>query len=54
MRIKSTSFKDDGPAKKAYESPRLVVYGDIREITKSVGMTSATGDGATHGNTKTA
>jgi len=27
---------------------------DIREITKSVGMTSATGDGATHGNTKTA
>lgn len=38
--------------RKAYESPRLETYGDIREITKSVGMTGMN-DGATHGNTKT-
>jgi hypothetical protein len=38
--------------KKAYESPELTVYGDVREITKSaVGMTGD--DGATSGNSKT-
>ena len=42
----------DATARKAYESPRLDVYGDIREITKSVGM-SGMADGATHGGTKT-
>ena len=26
------------PPKKPYESPRLDVYGDIREIARSVGM----------------
>ena len=38
--------------KKPYEPPRLVVYGDIREIAKSVGKTGQS-DGATHVNTKT-
>jgi hypothetical protein len=38
--------------KKPYEPPRLVVYGDIREIAKSVGMTGMA-DGAAHGNNKT-
>ena len=38
--------------KKPYEPPRLVVYGDIRDIAKSVGKIGMSA-GATHGNTKT-
>jgi hypothetical protein len=38
--------------KKPYQRPRLDVYGDIREIAKSVGMSGAP-DGAAHGQTKT-
>jgi len=51
MAAKST---DSGGAtvKKAYESPRLDVYGDIRDISKSTGVAGHL-DGAGHGNTKT-
>ena len=49
MTIKPTKEQAD---KKSYERPRLVVYGDIREITKSIGMTGAA-DGAAHGSNKT-
>lgn len=38
--------------KKPYETPRLVVYGDIRDIAKSVGKNGML-DGAAHGNNKT-
>lgn len=38
--------------RKAYESPELIVYGDVREITKS--STGNSGDdGSTKGNSKT-
>jgi hypothetical protein len=40
------------PKKKAYESPRLEVYGDIREIARSVG-TKGKADGAARRLTKT-
>ena len=40
------------PPKKPYESPRLDVYGDIREIAKSVGMMGKM-DGGAHQMTKT-
>ena len=53
MTSKSTNLNGVGPAKKPYERPRLEVYGDIREVTDSVGMRSDSGDGAAHGNTKT-
>ena len=39
------SSSTDRPAKKPYETPKLFVYGDIREITKNVGNMGAT-DGA--------
>lgn len=42
----------DASDKKPYERPRLDVYGDIREIAKSIGM-SGMADGAVHGSTKT-
>ena len=38
MTSKSADSNEVVPPKKAYESPRLDVYGDIREIAKSVGM----------------
>ena len=31
--------------KKEYQSPKLVVYGNIREITKNVGKTGRTDNG---------
>ena len=45
-------LEEDKPAKKPYESPRLEVYGDIRDLTDSVGMTGSA-DGAAMGNNKT-
>jgi hypothetical protein len=53
MTTKSTSFQENGPVKKSYESPRLVVYGDIREITKAAGSAGSEGDGGVHPNNKT-
>lgn len=35
---------DDSQPRKTYASPRLVIYGNITEITRSVG-TSGKGDG---------
>jgi hypothetical protein len=52
MSTESPSLNEDRPNKKPYESPRLEVYGDIRELTDSVGMTGSA-DGAPHGQTKT-
>ena len=52
MAAKSTASGDGGTGKKPYESPRLDVYGDIREIAKSTGQAGHV-DGAGHGNTKT-
>jgi len=37
--------QDSKPAKKQYDSPQLVVYGDIRAITLSFGKSGAL-DGA--------
>jgi hypothetical protein len=38
MTSKSVDSNGVVPPKKVYESPRLDLYGDIREIAKSVGM----------------
>ena len=37
--------------KKPYETPKLSVYGDIREITQTVANKSVNGDGPSGGNT---
>jgi hypothetical protein len=41
------------PAKAPYHSPQLIVYGDIREITRAGGSTSKVRDGGAKPNTKT-
>ena len=46
------SSSTDRPAKKPYETPKLFVYGDIREITKNVGNMGAA-DGGMSPNDKT-
>jgi len=38
-------------ARKAYASPQLVIYGNISQITRNVGM-KGNDDGANMGNTK--
>ena len=53
MATTPASFEKDGPAKKPYESPRLEVYGDIREVTVSLNPTGSRNDGGLHGSTKT-
>ena len=52
MTTKSTGVQENEPPKKPYETPRLEVYGDIRAVTGSVGMTGAS-DGLSHGQNKT-
>lgn len=52
MTADSTDFKRDKPARKPYVAPHLEVYGDIREVTASVGVMTNR-DGAVHGMTKT-
>jgi hypothetical protein len=53
LKDKSTSSSERRTVeKKPYQRPRLDVYGDIREIAKSVGMQGGA-DGAPHGQTKT-
>jgi hypothetical protein len=37
------------PARKAYQKPRLQIYGDLAEITKAI-LGSKTNDGAGHPN----
>jgi len=39
---------DSGSAKRTYDKPELIVYGDIREITQSVGAMGPS-DGAPSG-----
>ncbi len=46
------SSQEKSSAKESYRKPELVVYGDIRELTKSTNM-GAGNDGATRGNSKT-
>ena len=41
------------PTKKPYETPKLSVYGDIREITQHVDDNSKTGDNAHDDDNKT-
>jgi hypothetical protein len=48
MTTKSPSLEEDGSAKKPYERPRLEVYGDIREITDAIDMSSPNLDSAPH------
>lgn len=49
MTMKTTSPREDGPAKKRYECPRLEVYGDIRVVTEAVAHGSHNADGGAHG-----
>jgi hypothetical protein len=50
----NTPRNDDAqPLVKPYHKPELIVYGDIREITKNVGTTSQKNDGGGGGKTKT-
>lgn len=44
---------DENTAKKAYRSPQLLVYGNIREITQSATKSGALADGSQHGQVKT-
>jgi hypothetical protein len=37
------------PTKKPYSAPRLLVYGDVKELTKSAGNKALAGDGPPHG-----
>ena len=53
MTANSTDSKHGETAKKPYVTPRLEVYGDIREVTATLGMKATTADGAVHGMTKT-
>jgi len=53
-----TSVKSDNPEtaksnKKAYQSPTLVLYGNISEITRAVAHTSTNMDGGTGQTDKT-
>jgi hypothetical protein len=52
MPTESPGFNKDRPARKPYESPKLEVYGDIRDVTESAGMTGSL-DGAAMGPNKT-
>lgn len=44
---------NDRPAKKQYETPKLFVFGDIKELTKTVGKVSPRADGGTGQTSKT-
>ncbi len=47
MNSNETKPKSKGPRRKPYRSPRLVVYGDLRRLTKMFAMAKggAKGDG---------
>jgi hypothetical protein len=51
----ATTSGDDANGKKRqkYERPVVVVYGDIRDITRNVNPTSGKNDGGGGGKTKT-
>ena len=46
--------QDKETTKKPYTAPQLFVYGDIREVTLTVGNKSAKADGGTGSKDKTA
>ncbi len=46
--------QDENQPGKAYKSPEMVAYGNIREITQNVGMAKVAGDGGLGMETKTA
>lgn len=48
----SVRTKEKEEVKKAYAPPKLVQYGDIRELTRNVGMAGMNSDGGM-GNNKT-
>jgi len=48
------SSQDKETAKKTYTAPELVVYGDVRELTLTVGNRSTVGDGGRGSTDKTA
>jgi hypothetical protein len=52
LSTQSTDAAKSDPNKKRYQRPRLEVYGDIRDIAKSLDM-SGNPDGAAHAFTKT-
>ena len=41
------TITNNKPSKKAYETPLLTVYGDVREITRASGIGAPTQDGTT-------
>jgi hypothetical protein len=41
MKDKEQSLSDKKQSKKAYRQPQLQVYGDLRNITQTVGMNGA-------------
>ncbi len=45
--------KTPNPSKKAYKSPQLKVYGDIRTLTNAVANNTKVGDGGMGGTNKT-
>lgn len=48
MTVRSPQSKKDDHGRKPYETPRVEVYGDIRDIAKAIGHTGKT-DGGAHG-----
>lgn len=51
---RDTTRSEDQQSKKKYDHPSLTVYGNIREITRSVGNMGATDGGSVGGFKKTA
>lgn len=51
--MNSTVSTDSDAPKKPYESPQLVVYGDIRVLTKAVDLSGVADGGHGGGMTKT-
>lgn len=45
--------RSDSEAKKSYHKPELLVYGDVREITRSIENGTGKNDSVVHGNDKT-
>lgn len=50
--LKKESSPETGIRRKSYRPPELFIYGDVRQITQSSGMTGFVNDGGM-GSTKT-
>jgi hypothetical protein len=44
----------EASAKKPYQAPKLIIYGNLTEMTQASGSMQSSLDGATMGNRKTA